>query len=125
MQSSGIGHGDRVAVLLHNQTEMLEAVLGCGMIGAIAVPLNWRLSVAELHGIMLDCEPKLIVYDGDEPELARLAAGLPLADRAHLSVAALESSMEAAAVKRQHPAYGDAWMMIYTGGTTGKPKGWC
>ncbi|MGG3838029.1 AMP-binding protein [Paenibacillus thiaminolyticus] len=123
LQSSDIGLGDRVAVLLHNQTEMMEAVLGCGMLGAIAVPLNWRLSAAELHGIMLDCEPKLMVYDGDEPEMARLAAGLPLADCALLSVAALESSMDCAVVRRHHPAHGDAWMMIYTGGTTGKPKG--
>ncbi|BFH12120.1 AMP-binding protein [Paenibacillus melissococcoides] len=123
LQSSGIALGDRVAVLLHNQTEMREALLGCAMIGAIAVPLNWRLSVTELHGIMLDCEPKLMVYDADEPELSRLAAGLPLADSALLSVAALESSTDCAAVRRHHPVHGDAWMMIYTGGTTGKPKG--
>ncbi|MBG9795907.1 long-chain fatty acid--CoA ligase [Paenibacillus dendritiformis] len=123
LQSSGIGLGNRVAVLMHNQAEMLEAVLGCGMLGAIAVPLNWRLSVAELHGIMLDSEPKLLVYDADEPEMARLAAGLPLADSALLSVAALESSTDYAAVRRHCPAHDDAWMMIYTGGTTGKPKG--
>ncbi|NKI21666.1 long-chain fatty acid--CoA ligase [Paenibacillus dendritiformis] len=127
LQSSGIGLGDRVAVLLHNQTEMLEAVLGCGMIGAIAVPLNWRLSVAELHGMMLDCEPKLMMYDAVEPEMARLATGLatglPRADSALLPVAALDSSAGCPAVRRHHPAHGDAWMMIYTGGTTGKPKG--
>lgn len=164
LQSSNIKLGDRVVILLHNQAEMLEAMLACGMLGAIAVPLNWRLSIPELDEIILDCEPQVLLYDDEDADMKRLMSGLQLVSCALLSVADVESDKEsdkdsdndnesdkksdkASNVNSAGNAHGDigsagehsagertlvqraaltlddAWMMIYTGGTTGKPKG--
>ena len=47
----GVGAGDRVAVLSRNDTRVFEVVYACGLLGAIAVPLNWRLTAAELIAV--------------------------------------------------------------------------
>src|ERR671924_397042 len=57
----GIQKGDRVAVLAVNCPEYLDAFFACALIGAILVPLNWRLTVHELTTILSDCVPKLLI----------------------------------------------------------------
>ena len=46
-----VGAGDRVAVLSRNDTRVFEVVYACALLGAIAVPLNWRLTAAELTAV--------------------------------------------------------------------------
>jgi fatty-acyl-CoA synthase len=55
--------GDRVAVLAQNTTDTLEVEFACGRLGAIFVPLNWRLSEVELQTIVLDCAPAALFHD--------------------------------------------------------------
>ncbi len=55
--------GDRVAVLAHNSTDVLEIQFACAKIGAIFVPLNWRLTVPELTFIVGDADPKVLIHD--------------------------------------------------------------
>jgi fatty-acyl-CoA synthase len=69
----GIGRGDRVAVLAPNTTDTFEVQFACGRIGAIFVPLNWRLANTELKAILADCEPALLIHD---PEFGELAEAL-------------------------------------------------
>ena len=69
----GIGPGARVAMLAQNGTDILETQFACFRLGAIFVPLNWRLAPAELDAIAADCTPAALVHDG---EFADVAAGL-------------------------------------------------
>src|SRR5436305_13546520 len=66
----GIGRGDRVAVLAPNTTDTFEVQFACGRIGAIFVPLNWRLANAGLKAIPTDCEAAWSVLGPEVSEQA-------------------------------------------------------
>src|SRR6202012_108087 len=70
-RSSGGAPGDRIAVLAPNTTDTFEVQFACGRIGAIFVPLNWRLANPELRAILADCAPAMLVYDPDFGDRAR------------------------------------------------------
>ena len=59
----GVSRGDRVAILAHNSTDCLEVQFACAKIGAIFVPLNWRLTVPELEFILSDAAPTVLIHD--------------------------------------------------------------
>jgi fatty-acyl-CoA synthase len=56
----GVGSGDRVMVLMLNRTEFVESVLAANMLGAIAVPLNFRLTAGEIAFLVEDCEARMV-----------------------------------------------------------------
>ena len=62
-QRFGVGHGDRVAVLSRNSTDVFEIQFACWRIGAIFVPVNWRLTVPEIEYILSDSDPRVLVVD--------------------------------------------------------------
>ena len=59
----GINRGDRVAVLAENDSNTFEVQFACWKLGAIFVPLNWRLTIPELKYIVSDADPSLIIHD--------------------------------------------------------------
>jgi fatty-acyl-CoA synthase len=59
----GVRQGERVAALAANSPEYLDAYFACALLGAILVPLNWRLTVRELTTILGDCSPILLLHD--------------------------------------------------------------
>src|SRR5688500_6939080 len=63
LKTLGIEKGDRLAVLSTNRVEMLETLFACAGLGAIMVPLNYRLTTAELQKIVQDAAPKIILHD--------------------------------------------------------------
>jgi len=127
--TSGVAKGDRVAILLENQSAYLEAVLAAARIGAIAVPLNTRLSASEIKFILDDCEPAALVFGAALAQLAREAASATIPAANQLCVGGAESPYEAAlahASPRPNIAPvspGDPMILMYTSGTTGRPKG--
>src|ERR1051325_126079 len=76
LTARGIGRGDRVALLAPNCAEYFELQFACGRLGAIMLPLNWRLTVSELEYILGDAAPRLLIHDRSfaaaANELARL-----------------------------------------------------
>jgi len=110
----GLGVGDRLASLARNRVTLVALHLACARIGAIYTPLNWRLSPAEIAALVEDAEPRLVVGDA---ELAK--AGLD-----GVSLDGLEAEIEAAeplqtaAFDRDRPS-----LILYTSGTSGRPKG--
>src|SRR3954463_12489297 len=66
----GIGRGDVVALLSYNCTEFLETVFAANHLGAIAMPINWRLAAPEVRFILEHSEARALVCDGDLIELA-------------------------------------------------------
>ncbi len=69
LQDLGIEKGDRVAVMLKNSPEFLEIYLACARIGAIFVPVNFRLAVPELAYILKNARPRLFVFGAEQAPL--------------------------------------------------------
>jgi fatty-acyl-CoA synthase len=117
----GIGVGDRVALLGTNSPEFLILLFACARLGALLVPLNWRLAAPE-HAYMLeDADADLLIYETAFAEhVAMLAASRPSCRMFDLK-AFVDLSGDAAA----EPAgvADSAVLIVYTSGTTGRPKG--
>nr|WP_174616508.1 AMP-binding protein [Virgibacillus ihumii] len=118
---NGVRKGDRVALLAPNHVSYFDFVFACMKIGSVFVPLNWRLSRNELDYVLKDCSPKLIgvspVFQ-DKLKQNRTTC-IAITDNNYLDGLHLSGSYSVEEV----PTEGDPLAMIYTGGTTGKPKG--
>ena len=128
LRGAGIGRGDIVAVLSGNRREVVEAFYACGRIGAALLPLNWRLSAAELAFVLADARPALLLGEGRFRALAEDAArggGLPEEPR-WIDLDAEAPALLARAGERVEAvpvAPEDAALILYTSGSTGRPKG--
>jgi fatty-acyl-CoA synthase len=126
-EALGIERGDRVAVLALNTTDTLEVQFACGRIGAVFLPLNTRLTVPELHYIVGDAAPRLMIHDSDLAEVALSVAKLCKVDSALLlgPGGSYEAAIAAAKPldKTETVTLDDISTIMYTSGTTGQPKG--
>lgn len=128
-----ISRGDRVAVLAENNTNFFEAQFACWKLGAVLVPLNWRLALPELEYIANDSSPMLIIYDDAFTENAtKLAEVCNITHRVSWGTGATDGQVAAYEdlLAAHQPKAGaescthDAILTImYTSGTTGSPKG--
>ena len=125
----GVARGDRVAVLSMNDTDVFELQFACRRLGAIFLPLNWRLAVPELEFICKDASPVVLIH-GDEfadaaLQVARLAGVPHTANMANGKPSAYEAGLAAASGTLDPPMLdlADIWTIMYTSGTTGRPKG--
>jgi len=124
--------GQRVAVLAHSSSDFVEMLYGCGKHGAVMVCLNWRLSVEELKSILADAQPVALIW-GEEfsQEGAALAEECQIEQRMVIGkegpgtagYAASSAGMSGATVVMPWRNHDDVWYLLYTSGTTGKPKG--
>lgn len=129
----GVGFGDRVMILMLNRPEFVESVLAANMVGAIAVPLNFRLTPTEIAFLVEDCAPRVIVT---ESVLAPVALGVrdiaPLVNTIVVAGGSSDDTVlgyddlideigeppEPVDIPNDSPA-----LIMYTSGTTGRPKG--
>ena len=130
LQKNGVGKGDRVAILSHNCAEFFELEFACAKIGAIELPLNWRLTKPELEYILNDSTPTVLIYDSAFLDISlelqkdcQIKGSLQIDNEDPLSQyesALRESNGNYEEVPTTHD---DLIMIMYTSGTTGHPKG--
>ena len=127
--AQGIVKGDRVCILAQNSIEYMELIAACAKTGSIAFPINWRLSAAEIQGVVALAEPKMLVVDSGYlqqleetdldsiPVLTLLGVGeapnfVPFAD---LYISEIEPAVE---ISNQDPL-----AIISTAAVAGVPRG--
>jgi fatty-acyl-CoA synthase len=125
LTARGVAPGDHVAILMVNRIELLEAVLACHKVGAAAVPVNFRLSQPEIDYILNHCRARAILSDDELAERAVAGAKATPTVRAHLTLAEMERAItDVTKPATPHPiAPADVALVMYTSGTTGRPKG--
>jgi crotonobetaine/carnitine-CoA ligase len=142
LRALGVAAGDRVALMCGNRAECLEVVLGCGWLGAIAVPINAASMGPQVEYVLRDCGARLLVIEPSFMERLRhvvlastslaaiatfdeppgdategVASPLALHRWPHLGIA------EAATTDAAKVRPGDPLAILYTSGTTGPAKG--
>jgi fatty-acyl-CoA synthase len=144
LSDRGVTVGDRVAILMTNRPEFVESMLAVNLLGGIAVPINFRLSAAEISYIIVDSGARMLITDSGLAGLAgavradltaplscvvvgvaddtvaadTLAAAGPAAERYQDVLAAATTAPPAVPVAER-----DIALIMYTSGTTGWPKG--
>src|SRR5713226_2047978 len=116
LSAHGLKAGDRLAILLPNEPEYIELVYACSWLGVIAVPLNTRLSVAEIDHILADASLRGLIRHSSLPVPTVQLAWQLVLDKEPLDVRS-DSYPD--------PIYDPQAVLalVYTSGTTGKPKG--
>ncbi|MEA2837560.1 MAG: fatty-acyl-CoA synthase [Bradyrhizobium sp.] len=127
----GVSRGDRVAILSLNRPDYLVLLYACARLGAMLVPMNWRLAAAEQMFILSDAAAKVLVLEQAFAEiLPALEATLPETRVVGLDFAPVQGLAFGALLmqatgdgRNPHIDLSCPLLIVYTSGTTGRPKG--
>ncbi|MEO8578350.1 MAG: AMP-binding protein, partial [Gemmatimonadales bacterium] len=124
LRNSGVGKGDRVAVVAGNRGEVAQLFFACTRIGAALVPLNWRLAPNELRAILAHARAKLLIGESrfhTALETAGHEGGPRWIDLDLDAPALLSRKLRSEPDVEMDPE--DPALILYTSGSTGQPKG--
>ncbi len=130
----GVSKGDRVAILARDGLEHLDTFFACGKLGAIHTTFNWRLHWRELLQLIEDTAPKVLIFSNDFREAVEKIQGqdVSITDYLHLEGDGVGPSLHYEVALKASPDTAvtcegledeDIAALIFTGGTTGLPKG--
>ncbi|MEL6207178.1 MAG: AMP-binding protein [Pseudomonadota bacterium] len=124
----GLRHGDRVVCVLKNGAELATLYWACQLSGIVIVPLNWRASGAALGYLVADSDVSAIVLDSSQTEVTEgRRDGLAAVDVAARTAPGWTRFADLLAVDAAPPESqarpDDVSILLYTSGTTGRPKG--
>ena len=120
LDNAGIRCGDRVAWYGLNHPEVFILLFACARIGAIFVPLNWRLAIPEIAAIVADCSPKILIYTDEFASQVGAIKG-PAAVKLGGEYPVWEGSKKLGT--NNEATEDEAILIVYTSGSTGVPKG--
>jgi len=123
LEARGLSEGERVAVLCHNTPMFFALLFAAAKAALILVPLNWRLTASELAPILADCDARLLLHDEATSSLAEVVARE--ADIPRLTFDDCEQLARDVKVRTERATTWPTdrvWYLLYTSGTTGKPK---
>lgn len=133
LRALGVNKGDRVSILAHNSVIYLDLFYGLAKIGAIFAPLNWRLTARELSYIVGDCEPQVVLcgpeFVATLNEMREVLRGAHIVsvEGARIEGARMyeDETARASDAEPERPPLDadDPYCILYTSGTTGRPKG--
>ncbi len=125
--NSFLGKGDRVALFVANRPEVIEVIGGSAKSGCIYVGLNFRLGESELHQIFDNSEPSLLITDAehlDQVEAIAAERAIPVmvldSEEWEKEISSMPDSVPVSLHEVRHD---DDFCIVYTSGTTGRPKG--
>jgi long-chain acyl-CoA synthetase len=116
LRKHGFGAGDRLALLLPNEPDYLELIYACAWLGVIAVPLNTRLSTPEIDHILADARPRGLIRHS-----SMVVPGVKLDWQLTIDEEPLEVQFDSVPEVLYDPEA--VLALVYTSGTTGRPKG--
>jgi fatty-acyl-CoA synthase len=122
----GVTRGDRVAYAGRNSPCLLVTYLATTHLGAVFVPLNFRLAEAEVTATLAHCEPRVVVAEPDLAEVYRRAAARSATACTVIGSDQAMTPVELGPVPpRPELGQDDLAVIMYTSGTSGRPKGVC
>jgi fatty-acyl-CoA synthase len=118
LDSLGVSRGDRVSLLCRNRIEFFELIFACAKLGAILVPLNWRMPAKELAALLDDCGAGWLIYGAEDRQtIADLSSlqllCLDLDDTGESGYRALRDTREPLQGREAWPA-DETWYLLYT-----------
>jgi fatty-acyl-CoA synthase len=133
LKRAGVRKGDRVFVLLPNRIEIMDALLACLKMGAIYTPANFRLSAEEIRFMIKDMDAKILIYDSEYAAmmsevisgdiypltLVEVGGAKVKGSRSYDDFVKGASAREPGIISKP----GEIAVIIFTAGTTGRPKG--
>lgn len=127
-----VNKGDRIAILAYNRLEYIYILFAAQKLGAILVPINFRLSAKEINFILQDCQPRVLFYDLEMEQMVKEITSsfsdlyICRLDEPDGSDGEYSQMTAQVAIPNLPPVQNDPesiWLILYTGGTTGFPKG--
>lgn len=130
----GVTKGDRIGIIAHDGVEFLDAFYACGKLGAILACYNWRMHWRELAQVIADTTPKLLIFSDEFrasverllPESLSVTHTLHIEGEGVAGSRRFEDALQSgnpAPVVTESVTEEDIVALIFTGGTTGLPKG--
>ena len=121
----GLKQGDRVAIVLANGSEFIAGYYGAQLAGGVVVLLNAAAKSRDFAAWMTDCEPAFVLCDRDDAEVAAAVAQLARAPQVLHAARDSERAFGCEPAAHEGPVLNgqDAACILYTSGTTGRPKG--
>ncbi|WP_298505052.1 AMP-binding protein [uncultured Maribacter sp.] len=120
-----IEKNNRIAIIANNSSDIIELMFACWKLGAVFMPMNWRLSAFEIAEIFKEAEPSVVIYDSEFLELLQHTKLPSLERQENLATSPYEQLITESPASITMPAVSldDMNSLMYTSGTTGEPKG--
>jgi len=128
-RSRGLGPGDHIAILMQNQLEVFPVAWAAQRTGLLYTPVNWHLSAEEVSYIVANCGARMLIYSAALADLAAAAAAASPELHSRLVVGGNVAGAERLEVavsdlpSRPIDDESEGYYMLYSSGTTGRPKG--